>query len=90
MYIKAVEGNVTYLLDTGCNLISNTVNEEQAHALFDGKKYEKSSKYEGYNLAFPTERGVFYLNGEPDAEPAKPVAKAEPKTRGKKANGSNK
>lgn len=87
MFIKSVEGNVTYLLDTGCNLISNTVNEEQAHALFDGKKCEKSNKYEGYNLAFRTERGVFYLNGEPDEKPA---AKAEPKTRGKKANGSNK
>lgn len=92
MKLKVEDGNVTYMMDTGSTIIMNTVNEDQAHALLDGKPVKESKRFPGFNLEIAAPHGGFYyVAGKVEKEAEPPAEKKAPKTarggRGKKANG---
>lgn len=95
MKLFAEEGKVTYMMDNGTAIVMNTVNEEQAHALLDGKPVKESKRFPEFNLEVSAPfGGKFYVKGEieKEAAPVKEKAEKAPETttrkgRGKKANG---
>lgn len=60
MKLITINGFVTYLMEAGCNLVTNTVTEKKADEIIArAATVEESSKYPGYNRVVD---GRYYFN----------------------------